>query len=290
MGKIDKTNKKMNSFVLTLNMEKEGILDLVRRIRDRLEARGCSVTVLGDCAALLGNGEEGLGSLPPADCLLVLGGDGTILNGARLAAPQGMPLLGINLGQLGFLTEVDVPEIGKAFDDLLAGNYTVEERMMLEAAVYRGAERVAGFIGLNDAVISKGAFARLITLEMSINEEYVNTYRADGLIVAGPTGSTAYSLSAGGPLVAPGLELLIITPICPHALWSRPVVIGPDNAVSVSLLAVHGEAALTIDGQRGFPLRQHDVVVVRRSEHRARLIKLKNTSFFELLRRKLRQT
>ncbi|MDA8336295.1 MAG: NAD(+)/NADH kinase [Peptococcaceae bacterium] len=279
----------MKSFVLALNMEKEGVLELARRVKGQLEACGCTVEVIGDCAALLRDGEDALCGLPAADCLLVLGGDGTILNGARLAAPYGIPLLGINLGQLGFLTEVDVPDIKEALDALLAGSYAIEERMMLEAAVYRGTERVAGFIGLNDAVISKGAFARLIRLEMYINEEYVNTYRADGLIIAGPTGSTAYSLSAGGPLVAPGLELLIITPICPHALWSRPVVIGPQNAVRVSLLSVHGEAALTIDGQRGFPLRQNDVVVVRRSGHRARLLKLQKTSFFGLLRQKLRQ-
>lgn len=282
----------MKSFVVTLNIEKEGVLDLARRVKDQLEAAGCKVEMLGDCAALLQDPENGpvsLRGLPEADCLLVLGGDGTILNGARLAAPYGLPLLGINLGQVGFLTEVDIPDIKEALEALLAGSYAIEERMMLEAVVYRGTERVASFIGLNDAVISKGAFARLIKLEMYINEEYVNTYRADGLIVAGPTGSTAYSLSAGGPLVAPGLELLIITPICPHALWSPPVVIGPGNTVRVSLHSVHGEAALTIDGQRGFPLRQHDEVVVRRSSHRARLIKLKNTSFFGLLRQKLRQ-
>ncbi|HUW64325.1 MAG TPA: NAD(+)/NADH kinase [Spirochaetia bacterium] len=280
----------MKSFVLTLNMEKEGVLTLARRVKDDLESRGCTVEMLGDCAALLQDQDRpSLCGLPAADCLLVLGGDGTILNGARLAAPYGLPLLGINLGQVGFLTEVDVPEIKEAMEALLAGSYAIEERMMLEAAVYRGTERVASFIGLNDAVISKGAFARLISLETYINEEYVNTYRADGLIVAVPTGSTAYSLSAGGPLVAPGLELLLITPICPHSLSSRPVVIGPENTVRVSLPSVHGEAALTIDGQRGFPLQQNDVVVVRRSGHRARLIKLKNTSFFGLLRQKLNQ-
>lgn len=281
----------MKSFVLVLNIEKDGVVEVARRAREHLESRGGRVEVLGDCAALLQDGEGGPAAacLAGADCLLVLGGDGTMLNGARLAAPLGLPLLGINLGQVGFLTEVDVPEIEEALEALLAGRFSVEERMMLEASVYRGAERLATFIGLNDAVISKGAFARLIRLETYINEEYVNTYRADGLIVAVPTGSTAYSLSAGGPLVAPGLELLIITPICPHTLWSRPVVIGAEHTVRVSLLTVHGEAALTIDGHRGFPLRQHDVVVIRRSAFRARLIKLKTTSFFGLLRQKLRQ-
>lgn len=281
----------MKSFVITVNAEKEGVLALAQMVKDRLESCGCTVEMLGDCAAFLQESENGLSMCwtSSAECLLVLGGDGTILNGARLAAPFGLPLLGINLGQVGFLTEVDVPEITEALDALLAGTYFVEERMMLEASVYRGTERVASFIGLNDAVISKGAFARLISLETYINEEYVNTYRADGLIVAVPTGSTAYSLSAGGPLVAPGLDLLLITPICPHTLSSRPVVIGPEHSVRVSLPSVHGEAALTIDGQRGFSLRQNDVVVVRRCQHRARLIKLKKSSFFGLLRQKLNQ-
>lgn len=224
-----------------------------------------------------------------ADCLIVLGGDGTLLYSARLAAPYGVPIFGINLGHLGFLTEVDIPNLQEALASLLAGNFTVEERMMLEAGVVGENCVYKPMTALNDAVITKGAFARLIALDILVDGQRYSTFHADGVIISTPTGSTAYSLSAGGPLVVPSLELMVITPICPHALWGRPLVIAPDSAVSVTLLSRQGEVMLTMDGQHGISLQQGDTVRVRKTAHSARFIKLSNRTFFDILKEKLQE-
>ncbi|WP_027363441.1 NAD(+)/NADH kinase [Desulfotruncus alcoholivorax] len=224
-----------------------------------------------------------------ADCLIVLGGDGTLLHSARLAAPFGVPIFGVNLGRLGFLTEVDIPHIHLALERLLAGQYTIEERMMLEAGVIREGQPYEPVTGLNDAVITKGGFARLIVLDTFVDGQHFNTYYADGVIVATPTGSTAYSLSAGGPLVVPHLDLMVVTPICPHALWARPLVIAAGSEVRVTLLSRQGEVMLTMDGQHGMRLNYGDIVKVRRAEHRAKFIKLNNRTFFNILREKLKE-
>ncbi|WP_424658689.1 NAD(+)/NADH kinase, partial [Desulfofundulus sp.] len=188
---------------LVVNLGKQKVTCLVEQIVDWLTARGCRVVMDNDAAASVGRPELGIPReklLKEIEILLVLGGDGTLLSCARESAPRGIPLLGINLGHLGFLTEVDVPELLPGLERLLAGQYTIDERMMLEARVIREGRTVERVIGLNDAVITKGAFARLIYLETYVNDDFVSTYPADGLIVATPTGSTAYSLSAGGPL------------------------------------------------------------------------------------------
>lgn len=223
------------------------------------------------------------------DCLLVLGGDGTLLSCARAVAGGNVPLLGINLGQLGFLTETEIPGIIQTLDNLLRGEYQIEERIMLQAQVVRENKIIEDFLSLNDVVITKGAFARLIKLGIYINDEYISTYPADGLIISSPTGSTAYSLSAGGPIVAPNLDLMVITPICPHTLNSRPLVISAANQVKVDLKSNQGEVMLTLDGQHGFFLQPGDEVLVQRADATAKFIKLKGRSFFEVLRAKLRE-
>ncbi|MGQ9824438.1 MAG: NAD(+)/NADH kinase, partial [Desulfotomaculales bacterium] len=222
-----------------------------------------------------------------ADCLVVVGGDGTLLGSARKAAPQGIPILGVNIGRIGFLTEIDAPDLFSALDRLLAGEYRIDARMMLEARVYRQGKCIEQSIALNDAVVTKGAFARLIFLETFVGDEYVATYPADGLIVATPTGSTAYSLSAGGPLVSPEVDLMLVTPICPHSLWARPLVIKADRKVRINVNSQKEEVMLTMDGQHGFRLEERDVVVVTRSSFQARFIRIKNKSFYYLLRKKL---
>ncbi|MCL6639413.1 MAG: NAD(+)/NADH kinase, partial [Firmicutes bacterium] len=213
----------MQTLGLVVNMQKKGVRELAGQIVRLLEEKGLAALVDEETAAALdmsriAAGQEEL--MRRAECMLVLGGDGTILRTARKVAAAGTPVLGVNFGQLGFLTEIDIPELVPALDQLLAGRYYIDERMMLESHVFRRDELVSHAIGLNDAVITKGAFARLILLETYVNDEHVSTYPADGLIVASPTGSTAYSLSAGGPLVAPDLNLMLITPICPHTLWA----------------------------------------------------------------------
>jgi len=277
---------------LVVNLSKDGILVLVEQLVHWLSARGCRVLMSINAAKALNRPELGRSEaefLSALDCLLVLGGDGTLLRSARQSAPRGIPLLGVNLGRVGFLTEVDRPELFADLEKLLRGDYFLEERMMLEACVLRGNRVIERVAGLNDAVITKGAFARLITLETYVNEEYVSTYPADGLIVASPTGSTAYSLSAGGPVATPELDLMLVTPICPHSLWARPLVISAGSRVKVILRSEKGGVMLTMDGQHGYPLEQNDIVLVQRAACRAKFIRLKSRSFFHLLRQKLNE-
>jgi NAD+ kinase len=221
------------------------------------------------------------------DVVAVFGGDGTFLYAARLVAATGVPIIGINLGSLGFLTEVKVEEMQVAFDRVLSGEYTLEPRMLLEVEVMRGGESVAHYLALNDAVINKGALARIIEMEVTVNDDLVTLARADGLIISSPTGSTAYSLSAGGPILYPTLEAFLITPICPHTLTNRPVVV-PENA-SVSICLRHGlDVMLTVDGQVGVPLEALDVLRVRKAAPVIRLVQATGTTFFRLLREKLK--
>ncbi|MEW6621651.1 MAG: NAD(+)/NADH kinase [Bacillota bacterium] len=222
------------------------------------------------------------------DCILVLGGDGTLLNTARCVAGKNVPLLGINLGQLGFLTELELDKLYYGLTELINGHFHIEERMMLEAHVLRKGKSVANYHALNDVVITKGAFARMIEMKTFINDHFLANYPADGLIISTPTGSTAYSLSAGGPIVSPDVKVIIITPICPHTLYARPVVIAVTQKVRVLLASEAGEVMLTVDGQDGFLLMEKDEIEVKRSHLTTKLIKLRNRSFYEILREKLK--
>jgi NAD+ kinase len=280
----------VKTFGLVVNQEKKGVYELVEQVVCWLEDRGCEVLIDQNVVHLLSLSRDGASEnyiVENAQCMIVFGGDGTLLRTARKVAGTGAPIIGINLGHLGFLTEIDVPEVNVCLEKLLYGHYHIEERMMLEALVYRQGEVVKRLAGLNDAVISKGAFARMIHLETSINDEYIDTYHADGLIVASPTGSTAYSLSAGGPLVTPELEVMLLTPICPHSLGARPLVIAPDSIIKVVIDSSQGYFMLTMDGQLGFDLQRKDEVIIKQAPWKARLIRLKGRSFFEVLGRKM---
>ncbi|MEW6275605.1 MAG: NAD(+)/NADH kinase [Bacillota bacterium] len=278
----------MKKVGLVVNLEKENIRNLVKETIGWLQASHCRPLLAPAAARALEFPEYTAEEISKeAECLIVLGGDGTLLNSARQAAPAGIPILGINIGRMGFLTEVDAPDLFFALERLLKGEYAIEGRMMLEARVYRRGKWIERSSALNDAVVTKGAFARLIFLETYVNNEYVATYPADGLIIASPTGSTAYSLSAGGPLVSPELELMLVTPICPHSLWARPLVIGADEEIKINVNSQNEEVMLTMDGQYGFRLEQNDTVVVTKSPFRAKFIRLKNRSFYYLLRKKL---
>ena len=223
-----------------------------------------------------------------SDLLLVLGGDGTLLAAARVAAPRGIPILPINMGSLGFLTSFMLEELYPALEDILAGRLTISERVMLHAELQRGDKILDKQTVLNEVVINKGALARMIELELSIDQDFVCRYRADGLIVASPTGSTAYSLSAGGPIVHPSVESFIITPICPHTLSDRPVVVGDNSIIEVKLSAGTESVFLTLDGQKGIPLQATDRVRVSRAQQLLKLIQTPNKSYFEILRNKLK--
>ncbi len=220
--------------------------------------------------------------------IIVLGGDGTLLSVARQVWNKNIPILGVNLGGLGFLTEITLDELYPVLERVVRDDYEVNEREVLSAGVIRRGGRIAEFIVLNDAVINKGALARIIDLETTINGDYLSTFRSDGLIISTPTGSTAYNLSAGGPIVYPSLHTIIITPICPHTLTIRPIIIPDDVKIRALLKSRDEEVTLTLDGQQGFTLEFEDVVEVKKAEGRILLIKSPYRHYFELLREKLK--
>jgi NAD+ kinase len=222
-----------------------------------------------------------------SDVIAVFGGDGTLLHAARLVAGSGIPILGVNLGSLGFLTEVKLEEFRLAFEDLLSGDYTLENRILLGVEVFRQDLVLDRYLAVNDAVINKGALARIIELEVKVNSQSVSLIRADGLIVATPTGSTAYSLSAGGPIIYPTLAAFIINPICPHTLTNRPVVVPDDGIIEVRLVR-GSDVMVTVDGQVGMPLEQDDCLKLRKAGPVIRLVQVRGNTFFKVLREKLK--
>ncbi len=226
----------------------------------------------------------------PADIemIIVLGGDGTLLSVARQVWNKNIPILGVNLGALGFLTEITLDELYPVLERVLRNDFQINEREVLNVGVIRKGKRIAEFIVLNDAVINKGALARIIDLETTINGEYLSTFRSDGLIISTPTGSTAYNLSAGGPIVYPSLHTIIITPICPHTLTIRPIIIPDDVKIRALLNSRNEEVILTLDGQQGFALEFEDIVEVGKADGRILLIKSPYRQYFELLREKLK--
>ena len=222
------------------------------------------------------------------EIVIVLGGDGTLLSVARQVWNKNIPILGVNLGGLGFLTEITLDELYPVLEKVLRNDFEINEREVLNAGVIRNGKRIVEFIVLNDAVINKGALARIIDLETTINGEYLSTFRSDGLIISTPTGSTAYNLSAGGPIVYPSLHTIIITPICPHTLTIRPIIIPDDVKIRALLKSRDEEVTLTLDGQQGFGLEFEDVVEVGKAEGHILLIKSPYRQYFELLREKLK--
>ena len=221
------------------------------------------------------------------EMIIVLGGDGTLLSVARLVRDHEVPILGVNLGGLGFLTEITLEELYRVLERIIQGDFVTDERVVLNAAVIRRGERMAEFTVLNDAVINKGALARIIDLETAINGEYLTTFKSDGLIISTPTGSTAYNLSAGGPIIYPSLHSIIITPICPHTMTNRPIIVPDEATITVTLCSADQEVFLTLDGQVGFKMELRDRVEVKKGEGFVRLIKSPARSYFEVLRQKL---
>jgi NAD+ kinase len=219
---------------------------------------------------------------------VVLGGDGTMLRAARLLAEKDVSLVGVNLGGLGFITEVSKEEIFDALEKVLKGDYHKEKRIMLHAQVMRRGKKTADFTALNDIVINKGTLARLIDVQTIVDGTHVNLFKADGIIVATPTGSTAYSLSAGGPILHPSLRGIIITPICPHMLTNRPIVLSDDVKIEIALRSESEGVYLTYDGQEGFTIEKDDVVVIERSLFTTKLLVPTKRDHFQVLREKLK--
>ncbi|MCP9452833.1 MAG: NAD(+)/NADH kinase [Nitrospira sp.] len=251
-----------------------------------------SATVLLDTAATALLNEQGgvqkSQLAAQADVLIVLGGDGTILSAARLAAERGIPILGVNMGGLGFLTEVQLDDLYRALDRLFTNDFVIDERLMLHALIHRHGETVASGTVLNDVVISKGTLARMIELKIAIRGQFITNLRADGLIVSTPTGSTAYSLSAGGPIVNPSVQALILTPISPHTLSHRPLIVPADVEIEVILTSRDDGAMATLDGQVGVSIVQGDTTLVRVSDRRTKLIRFPESHYYDVLREKLK--
>lgn len=222
------------------------------------------------------------------DLLVVLGGDGTLLSAARALGGQGVPILGVNLGGLGFLTSVTLGELYPVLEQVIAGNYRTSDRMMLQATVLHDGQATDPHLALNDAVVNKQAMARMLDFDVYVDKNHVGRYRADGLIVATPTGSTAYSLAAGGPIVHPDLDVLVVTPICPHMLTNRPLVVPGASEVGVDFSAADEPAYLTLDGQTGAQLGLNHRITVTKSENKVKLVRPSDKTYFEILRSKLR--
>jgi NAD+ kinase len=223
-----------------------------------------------------------------SDALVVLGGDGTLL-GASQAVDNNVPILGVNFGSLGFLTEITLPELFPTLEGVLDGSARYEERRMLRATVERGGTEAASGDVLNDVVITKGALSRILELDVTVDGLFVSGFRADGLIVSSPTGSTAYNLAAGGPILHPALPAMVLTPICPHMLTNRPLVVGDQSKVEVRVSpGRQGDVHITFDGQHGLPLNGDDNVVVTRSRRTIRLVKAPSRDYYEVLRTKLK--
>jgi NAD+ kinase len=257
-----------------------------RGLRPLLEER--TATLLdgecGDCTVL-----PGAALAQRVDALIVLGGDGTLLAASQLTGERGVPVLGVNFGSLGFLTDVALSELYPAVEGLLAGTHRYEERRLLRATVKRPDHADVHHDVLNDVVITKAALSRIIELDVWIDGLFVSAFRADGLIVSSPTGSTAYNLAAGGPILQPTLSAVVLTPICPHMLTNRPLVLGDEAKIEVRLRqADDSQAHLTLDGQQGFPLSAQDVVTVTRSPRVLRLVRAPARDYYEVLRTKLK--
>jgi len=256
-----------------------------------LKARGHTAVLEKETAGLVpASATPSLGKpeLPAqVDLIVVLGGDGTLLSMARSVGDQGVPLLGVNLGGLGFLTATTLEEMFPALEAWLGGGMAIDERMMLTARVLRQGRLFCEYGALNDVVITKSAMSRIIDFSVSVEGQFATAYRADGLIISTPTGSTAYSLSAGGPILYPGMDAIVLTPICSHTLTNRPIVVPATQRVEVAILTDQ-EVMVTMDGQVGVNLREHDTVEVRQASTRIRLLRFPQQSFFSVLRAKLK--
>jgi len=282
----------MNSLAIICKKDRPEPEDILRDLVPWLKERGLDVLMAPKAAEALSlSSIEGLTACPEedmakrADLAVVLGGDGTMLGAARLLAPAGVPILGVNLGDLGFITEVIAQEIFTVMESVLSGQCSVEERTMLTATILNGGDGIE-CPALNDVLVTRGSTPRIISLEACVDDKFVNTFRADGIVVATPTGSTAYSLSADGPILYPTVNCLVMTPVCPHTLTNRPIVL-PDNVEIRITLKSSEEATVMHDGQVAGNIVAGQTVVIRTSPHKARLIMPPSRDHFGVLRGKL---
>lgn len=282
----------MKTIGLAPHPQKTEALKLAAQVADWLDSRGIGVLLSSDVASAIGKSHLAADEedVARADFLIIMGGDGSMLRWGRLAAPHGTPMLGVNFGHYGFITEVEPDEMLASMDRILTGDYAVSERVVLKATVIRDEKPTATYYGLNDVVVSKGPLARMVALHTYVGGKFIVTYAADGIIIASPTGSTAYSLSAGGPVVHPDVSVLVITPVCPHTLNVRSLVVPDGEKIQIVGQCREGEAdtMLTLDGQLGQHLSCSDTVEVGKADFPARLVHFEPHSFYEKLQTRLR--
>ena len=276
---------------ITSKPKKPEVRDIVTPLVHWLHDRSIEVLVDKETGSTLDGSEKCVtrNEMPSlVDLIIVLGGDGTLLATARVLNRKPVPLLAVNLGGLGFLTVITRDELYSILERVLAGDFRTERRVQIEAEVMRAGEVISSFLALNDVVLNKGAIARVLEFDVRVDGQFISSYKADGLIVSTPTGSTAYSLAAGGPVIAPSVEAFIVTPICAHTLSNRPVVL-PDSAQIEVKVKSYGESVyLTVDGQVGVALRSEDAVHMRRASSVVELIQSPQKNYFEILRQKLK--
>lgn len=278
----------MKHFLIATNCIKDENLSLTSKIEEYITSKG------GSCSRILGDCNGDVTYVAPAgsfDGIIALGGDGTILKVSRDLRNLNIPIVGVNLGTLGFLTEVEADQICPVIDRLLVGDYELEPRMNLFGTIYKNGEAVLKDVALNDIVVSRAGFSRVIGLKVTVNNKPLEIYEADGLIVSTPTGSTGYNLSAGGPIVSPKTNLMIVTPISPHSLTSKSIVFSSEDEIVVEVLkmrkAQKEEAIVSFDGQPGTQLSAGDRIVIRRFEKTTMMVKLFDVNFYEVLREKI---
>lgn len=280
---------KIKRIGIVANIEKEKIADHVKSLKKWLEEKGVEVFLGVEISKKIavGGGLKWNDLAKKSQLVVVLGGDGTILRTARYVARYKVPILGINMGSFGYLTEINLNEMHSALELIISGKFTAEKRMMLNVSIRHGKTVTSLGDVLNDVVINRGSLSRMNELEMDVNGSYLTTYKGDGLIVSTPTGSTAYSLAAGGPIVFPGKDLIIINPICPHTLTNRPIIFSEDSNLKITLWSKDNGAILTLDGQEAYRMTSGDVVTVKKSDHSTILIISPYRSHGEILRSKL---
>lgn len=276
--------------IITKPRKKE-IVSVVKQLISWLEERKVGILFDQESGELIGRAKDGVArnEIPEkVDLIIVLGGDGTMLAVARLVNEKEVPILGVNFGNLGFLTEITLDELFPTLELVFENRHRTDSRIMLQVEVTRSGETIARHRALNDAVINKGTMARMIDFVVFVDDQLLSLYKSDGLIISTPTGSTAYSLAAGGPIIFPSMDAFVITPICPHTLTNRPIVIPDQSVVRVEIRPGGESMFLTVDGQVGLALREQDQVVLRKSNRCLHLVKPRDKSYFDVLREKLK--
>lgn len=279
----------MKHFYIIMNPDKDGARETAGNICDYLTSRGASCRIRGGRPKDRDNHGDGRDVPEETECVITLGGDGTLIQAARDLAGRSIPMLGINRGTLGYLTQLSrTEEIEPVLSALLSGDYKLEERMMLDGCAYRDGKAFYQDIALNEIVMTRSQHFQMLRFKVYVNEEFFNEYHADGLIAATPTGSTAYNLSAGGPIIVPDSRMMVLTPICSHALNARSIVLSSDDRIRVEMMGQEGVChAAVFDGDTVAELYPGDFIEIRRSEIRTTLVKLKNISFLDNLRNKM---